>query len=126
MRHRGPDSEGYWLDERGCVALGHRRLAVIELSPAGNQPMASASGRYHLILNGEIYNHEDLRREVGRFSWRGRSDTESLLAAFDAFGIQTALERSVGMFAFAVWDAREQRLTLARDRLGVKPLYYGW
>lgn len=126
LRHRGPDSEGYWLDERGCVALGHRRLAVIELSPAGHQPMASASGRYHLILNGEIYNHEDLRKEVGRFSWRGRSDTESLLAAFDAFGIQTALERSVGMFALAVWDAREQRLTLARDRLGEKPLYYGW
>lgn len=129
IAHRGPDDAGCWLDAEQGVALGHRRLAIIDLSPAGHQPMASASGRFMLIYNGEIYNHADLRDALQRDSkapnWRGHSDTEVLLACIDAFGVRGALERANGMFALAVWDRRDRVLTLARDRAGEKPLYYG-
>lgn len=126
LKHRGPDAEGYWIDAELGVGLGHRRLAVIDLTPTGHQPMTSQSGRYELILNGEIYNYLELKQLVGTQTWRGTSDTEALLAGFERFGIVPTLQRAVGMFALAVWDKQERRLTLARDRLGEKPLYYGW
>jgi asparagine synthase (glutamine-hydrolysing) len=128
--HRGPDHEAFWLDESSRIALAHRRLAIVDLSPAGEQPMHSPSGRYVIIFNGEIYNHADLRRELEaaghRFDWRGHSDTETLLAAFDTWGVTASLQRAIGMFAFAMWDRQERQLVLARDRAGEKPLYYGW
>lgn len=132
LEARGPDDGGFWLDPRHALALGHRRLAIVDLSPAGHQPMRSASGRYLIVFNGEIYNHAELRAALdaddaqGAIAWRGHSDTETLLAGFDAWGIAGAVERAVGMFAFAVWDAATGMLMLARDRLGEKPLYYGW
>jgi len=124
--HRGPDSAGYWHDATSGIALGHRRLAIVDLSPAGAQPMQSACGRYVLAFNGEIYNHFDMRKALGDLPWRGHSDTEALLAGFSKWGVSVTLERCVGMFAIAVWDKQERTLTLARDRLGEKPLYYGW
>ena len=124
--HRGPDSAGYWHDLKSGIALGHRRLAIMDLSPEGAQPMQSACGRYVLAFNGEVYNHQDLRNLLGRMSWCGHSDTESLLAGFSAWGIKSTLERCIGMFALAVWDKQERTLSLARDRLGEKPLYFGW
>lgn len=130
MTHRGPDDQGYWADIVTGLSLGHRRLSVLDLSPAGHQPMISPSGRYVFVFNGEIYNHLDIRKELEKSSkapdWRGHSDTETLLAGFDAWGIEATLQRSVGMFALAVWDKAERTLTLARDRMGEKPLYYGW
>lgn len=136
---RGPDSEGHWLDADAGIALGHRRLAIVDLSAAGHQPMPSGSGRYVIAFNGEIYNHLDLRAELDAGSshpsplprgegarWRGHSDTETLLAGFDAWGIEETVKRCIGMFAFAVWDKQTRVLTLCRDRLGEKPLYYGW
>jgi asparagine synthase (glutamine-hydrolysing) len=129
LAHRGPDDEGVWLDSEAGVGLGHRRLAIVDLSAAGHQPMHSPAGRYVLTFNGEIYNHAELRSELiagGRqVDWRGHSDTETLLTGFDQWGIKASLERATGMFAFAVWDRQERVLTLARDRLGEKPLYYG-
>lgn len=132
--HRGPDDQGLWVDQESRVALGHRRLSIIDLSPLGHQPMQSASSRYVLTYNGEIYNHAQLRAELdesrgsstGGNDWRGNSDTETLLEALATWGLEQTLERCVGMFAFALWDRRERRLHLVRDRFGEKPLYYGW
>ena len=121
---RGPDAYGAWHDQAG-IALAHRRLSVLDLSPTGAQPMHSACGRYVITFNGEIYNHLELRQELNS-TWRGRSDTETLLAAFSAWGIRATIERCIGMFAFALWDKAERVLLLGRDRLGEKPLYYGW
>lgn len=128
IAHRGPDDRGVWCDAQARVALAHRRLSVIDLSPAGHQPMPSHSGRYVIVFNGEIYNHLEMRRELDSFGgreWRGHSDTETFLAACDQFGVRGALRRSVGMFAFALWDCVDHTLYLARDRVGEKPLYWG-
>lgn len=130
IAHRGPDSQDNWVDVSAGVGLGHLRLAIIDLSPAGAQPMVSHSGRYQLIFNGEIYNHLKLRtalEETGQVpAWRGTSDTETLLAGIEAWGFEKTLEQLQGMFAIALWDRQDRCLRLARDRLGEKPLYYGW
>jgi len=130
LAHRGPDDSGIWQDAACGMALGHRRLSIIDLSPAGHQPMISDSGRYVLVYNGEIYNHAALRRELDASGagthWRGTSDTETLLAAIEAWGVESTLERCNGMFAVALWDRQSRRLTLVRDRMGEKPLYFGW
>ncbi len=140
IAYRGPDDYGVWLDEDASVALAHRRLSIVDLSPAGHQPMLSASGRYVMVFNGEIYNHMGLRKELESLTpsltlplsggenanWRGHSDTETLLAGFEAWGIEATLKKTVGMFAIALWDREEKILTLARDRIGEKPLYYGF
>jgi asparagine synthase (glutamine-hydrolysing) len=144
LRHRGPDDSGIWIDEAAGVALGHTRLSILDLSAAGHQPMATPCGRYVVIFNGEIYNHLELRKEIeiysapkktngwregrkpGQERWRGHSDTETLLACILAWGVEKTLRATVGMFAFAVWDRDERKLYLARDRLGEKPLYYGY
>jgi len=150
--HRGPDDAGVWVDEMAGVALAHRRLSILDLSSAGHQPMVSTCGRYVIVFNGEIYNHLALRRELevtcpattgnpeggsppppllsqcegSGMNWRGYSDTETLLRGIATWGVEEALKRCVGMFAFALWDRALRRLTLARDRLGEKPLFYGW
>jgi asparagine synthase (glutamine-hydrolysing) len=130
LNHRGPDDSGIWVDEHGVIGLAHTRLAVIDLSPAGHQPMVSSGGRYVLVFNGEIYNHLAIRKEMEAISaapiWCGHSDTETLLAAVEHWGLDVALAKTVGMFALAIWDKRTRSLSLARDRLGEKPLYYGW
>lgn len=130
LRHRGPDDAGTWTDQATGVALGFRRLAILELSSAGHQPFVSADGQWVLVFNGEIYNHAALRAELaatsGDRAWAGHSDTETILACFQSWGVKAALERTVGMFAFALWDRSARRLYLARDRFGEKPLYYGW
>lgn len=130
IAHRGPDARGYWEDEQAGLALGHVRLAVIDVSAAGSQPMTSACGRFVLVLNGEIYNHLDLRDALeaeGRApSWRGHSDTETLLACFAAWGVERTLDASIGMFAIALWDREDGTLSLMRDRMGEKPLYAGF
>lgn len=147
LPHRGPDDGGIWTDPLNGVALGHRRLSILDLSAAGHQPMVSRGGRYVIAFNGEIYNHLALREGLEAASsqpdhplfdrdlpagmgagltWRGHSDTETLLAAIEAWGVGEALKQCVGMFAFALWDRHDKLLYLARDRLGEKPLYYGW
>lgn len=129
ITHRGPNDMGSWSDNKHIV-LGHARLAIQDLSPAGHQPMSSASNRYVIAFNGEIYNHLELRMQLDSNGaspvWRGHSDTETLLACFESWGIDKTLKSTVGMFAIALWDTHEAKLTLARDRLGEKPLYWGW
>lgn len=130
IRHRGPDDGGAWVEADCRIGLGQRRLSIIDLSPSGHQPMTSASGRYTIVFNGEIYNFHQVREEVERLAgslhWRGHSDTEVLLAAFDHWGVVATLSHLNGMFAFAVWDQAERELYLSRDRMGEKPLYYAW
>ena len=126
--HRGPDASDTWVGDG--IALGHRRLSILDLSHAGAQPMHSACGRYVVTYNGEIYNHLDLRRDLGAMGaapeWRGHSDTETVLAGIAYWGLDETLRRAKGMFAIALWDRRDRRLSLARDRVGEKPLYWGW
>ena len=128
--HRGPNDSGIWHDNVSGIGLAHRRLSIVDISPAGHQPMQSQSARYIIAFNGEIYNHLSLRDELNKYynfpTWRGHSDTETLLAGFDAWGIEVTIKKAIGMFAFAVWDKQTLKLTLGRDRLGEKPLYYGW
>ncbi len=130
LKQRGPDDFGTWADASSGLVLGHRRLAIVDLSDAGHQPMGSTSGRWKLVFNGEIYNHLELRSELQTAGvetiWRGNSDTETILACIDRWGLEETLQRCVGMFAIALWDLVTKKLTLARDRLGEKPLYYGW
>lgn len=132
IHHRGPDDSGVWVDEQSRVALGHRRLSILDLSPAGHQPMESICGRFVIVFNGEIYNHQELRSDLQNSNhlpiggWRGHSDTETLLACIAAWGVEKTLQSTVGMFALALWDKHEKSLSLARDRIGEKPLYYGW
>ena len=132
IRHRGPDAGGVWADAEAGIGLAHRRLAIVDLSPHGAQPMASASGRFVLSFNGEIYNHTALRTELDGLGatppggWRGHSDTETLAEAIACWGLDATLERATGMFALALWDRETRTLSLVRDRFGEKPLYYGW
>ena len=140
LAHRGPDDSGTWVDPQAGIALGHRRLSIIDLSSAGHQPMTSSTGRFVIVFNGEIYNHWELRKELDNSSnsktvpdvrgnalkWRGHSDTETLLAGFERWGVAVTLTKTVGMFAIVLWDAQQRTLHLARDRFGEKPLYYGW
>ena len=126
VRHRGPDAGDVWVEAEGGVALGQRRLAIIDLTPGGAQPMHSADRRFVITFNGEIYNYRDIRRELqaAGHPMRSDSDTEVLLEACALWGVEAAIERAIGMFAFALWDRKTRSLTLARDRLGIKPLYY--
>lgn len=143
IANRGPDDSGYWSDADHRVGFGHRRLSIVDLSSAGHQPMVSDSGRYVIAFNGEIYNHLDLRRVLSDMScraslamtdtdagmgidWRGHSDTETLLAGIETWGLEATLKQSIGMFAIALWDRQTRTLSLARDRVGEKPLYFGW
>lgn len=130
IEHRGPDDCGFWADPIAGIALGHRRLAIVDTSFAGHQPMISEGGRYVLVFNGEMYNHLDLRKQLcaagAAPQWRGHSDTETLLAGISNWGLKETLRRAAGMFALALWDRETGELQLARDRLGEKPLYYGW
>ena len=128
LQHRGPDSNGIWCDSSCKIALGHTRLAIIDLTNEGHQPMISSAGRFTIVYNGEIYNFSELKKELLSLSvsFRGTSDTEVLLEGFEAWGIEATLKKCNGMFAFAVWDSLLSKLILGRDRVGVKPLYYGW
>jgi asparagine synthase (glutamine-hydrolysing) len=128
--HRGPDDGDVWIDDASKLALAHRRLSIVDLSAAGHQPMHSACGDYVFVFNGEIYNHLALRKELEVLgvvqSWRGHSDTETVLAGISYWGVKATIQKCIGMFAFALWDKKNRTLTLGRDRLGEKPLYYGW
>jgi asparagine synthase (glutamine-hydrolysing) len=129
IANRGPDDRGAWSSESAGFALAHRRLAVLDLSQAGHQPMVSGGGGFVISFNGEIYNHLEMRAELeagGPLQWKGHSDTETLLAGFEQWGVKETLKKTVGMFALALWDVERETLYLARDRFGEKPLYYGW
>ena len=123
LQHRGPDAEGHWIDEEVGLAFAHRRLAIVDLSPNGEQPMISSNGQWILVYNGEIYNAEQIRKELN-VSWKGSSDTEVILEAISAWGVTRTVNKLIGMFAFAIWHRKTRTLTLARDRLGIKPLYW--
>ncbi len=127
LAHRGPDDRGVFVDAEAGIALGFTRLAIIDLSPAGAQPMASSCGRYVIIYNGEIYSAGEMRPELEALGhrFRGHSDTEILVEAIAEWGLRATVDRLIGMFAFAVWDRKERSLSLVRDRLGIKPLYWG-
>ena len=124
LTHRGPDGSGIWVSAKDGVAFGHQRLSIIDLSSAGHQPMTSPCGRFNIVFNGEIYNHLQLREDLNKSEynqkWHGHSDTETLVSAFSAWGVEKTLHRLVGMFAIAVWDFKEKRLSLIRDRFGEK------
>ncbi len=131
LEHRGPDSIGHWFSSKYNIAIGHARLSILDLSDAGNQPMRSSSGQYIIAFNGEIYNHLELRARLNNESkntiqWNGHSDTETLLSCFEAWGVDTTLQKISGMFAIALYDTKNNSLYLIRDRMGEKPLYYGW
>ena len=129
LNHRGPNNKGIWLSEKADIGLAHARLSILDLSSAGNQPMHSASKNYVIVFNGEIYNHNELRLElqsINNRKWLGHSDTETLLAAIDEWGLEKTLTKSKGMFAIALWDKNSKNLSIACDRIGEKPLYYGW
>src|SRR5439155_12009482 len=123
LRHRGPDDAGTFIAGGGRAQLGHNRLSIIDLSAAGHQPMATRDGRLHLLFNGEIYNYKELRGELPEFPYSSQTDAEVILAAYERWG-ESCLDRFIGMFAFAIWDERDQSLFAARDRFGVKPFYY--
>ena len=130
IEHRGPNSSGFWSDPAIGLAISHQRLSILDLSEKGNQPFISANGRYIVSYNGEIYNHKSLRRKLLESSqikreWIGNSDTETLLACIEAWGLRESLNKFEGMFAFALWDKHLRVLHLARDRFGEKPLYWG-
>jgi asparagine synthase (glutamine-hydrolysing) len=130
LSHRGPDGNGHWVDSSKGIAIGHRRLAIVDLTLGGHQPMESIYGRYVISFNGEIYNHKELRKKINiNFNntiWKSDSDTETLLVCFEKWGIEKTLNETVGMFAIALWDKEQNKLILAKDRFGEKPLYYGW
>ena len=129
IAHRGPDGSGIWQDaEHPGIVLGHRRLAILDLSPLGAQPMESHSGRYWCVYNGEIYNYQDVEAELRALghSFKGRSDTEVFLSALDQWGLNQTCQKIIGMYAFIIWDRKEKTIHLMRDRLGKKPLYVGW
>jgi asparagine synthase (glutamine-hydrolysing) len=128
LAHRGPDADGAWIDQAAGIALGHRRLSIVDLSPAGAQPMHSADGRWVVTYNGEIYNRQELADELATqapIAFRGHSDTEVLVEGIARWGVGATVRKCIGMFALAVWDRLERRLHLVRDRLGIKPLYWG-
>ena len=129
LRHRGPDDSGDWIESKSGIALGHQRLSILDISSAGHQPMESKAGRYVMVFNGEIYNHLEIRKDIDSLTsinWNGHSDTETLLVSFDLIGFRKTLEKIVGAFSIALWDKEKKVLSLARDRMGEKPLYYGW
>lgn len=129
LHHRGPDSNGIWYDENQKIGFGHTRLSIVDLSMTGHQPMLSVSGRFVMVFNGEIYNHLTIRKElesISKINWKGSSDTETILYAIEMWGLDKTIANCIGMFAIALWDKTEEKLTLVRDRMGEKPLYYGW
>ena len=129
IHHRGPDAGGFWMDVRDGIGLAHRRLSIVDLSSQGNQPMISASGNLVICFNGEIYNHAELRNEIESkeiYCFQGSSDTEVFLAAIELWGLERTLEQVQGMYAFILWNKSERTMSLVRDRMGEKPLYYGW
>ena len=126
INYRGPDDSGVWADKNTNIALSHQRLSIVDLSSNGHQPMRSGCSRYTIVFNGEIYNHLEIRKSLSFSSWKGGSDTETLLEAFENWGVEATLQKITGMFSFALWDSNNKKIYLSRDRMGEKPLYYGW